>query len=166
MIQRGVLSPWVVWLAASLGAWCGHLLWFTVGRRLGTTALLSRWSGLARRVAQADRIVRAHPRTAIFLLQYLYGMRLVGAVGLGLTRLGFARFAFYEAVNCLVWAALFTAIGFSLGEAAITLFSGKLRWIWLAGSVLVLMGVFHWASSSAAGRLGGQGDDRPADQVR
>jgi membrane-associated protein len=160
LTQRGLLSPWVVWLAASLGAWCGHLLWFAVGRRLRATALVRRWPAFGRRVAQANRVVRAHPKAAIFLLQYLYGLRLVGAAGLGFTSLAFERFALYEAFNCLLWAALFTAVGLALGEAAAVLFAGWLRWIWLAASVLVLMVVLHRASASAAARLGDPGNDR------
>lgn len=153
LTQQGYLSPWVVWLSASLGAWCGHILWFSVGRRLGRTALVSRWPALGRRIAQANRIVRGHPKTAIVVLQYLYGMRLLGAVIFGFTRLSFIRFAFYEAANCLLWAALFTATGFLLGQAAVSFFSGPMRFIWIAVSVLVLMEVVRRVSTSAVSRL-------------
>jgi len=30
--EQGVLDPVRVWLAASTGAWLGHLFWFTTGR--------------------------------------------------------------------------------------------------------------------------------------
>lgn len=158
LAQRGLLSPWVVWLSAALGAWFGHLLWFSLGRRLSRTALVSRWPALARRIAQADRVVRRHPKTAIFVLQYLYGMRLIGALSLGFTSLSLLLFALFEALNCLLWAAAFTALGYALGDAAVSFFAGPLRWVWLAVSVLVLVGTLRRASASAASRLSDTGD--------
>src|SRR5437879_10913598 len=32
--EQGVLDPERVWLAASTGAWLGHLFWFTTGRAI------------------------------------------------------------------------------------------------------------------------------------
>jgi membrane-associated protein len=153
LAQRGLFSPLSVWACASAGAWCGHLMGFAAGRWLGGHRLISRSAPLSARATQVDRIVREHPRTAIFLLQYLYGLRLVGAVALGVTSLPWSRFALYEAVNCLVWAALFTTIGSVMGRAAATLLGGWLRWAWLGLSVLIVAQVLHRLSLRAAGRL-------------
>jgi membrane-associated protein len=139
---RGLLSPVGVWLTAAVGAWAGHLLWFSAGRRFGSQ-LLSRSRWLAAKSAEADRIVEAHPKTAIFLLQYLYGVRMAGALALGLTRLSWRRFSLYEAVNCLVWAALLTAVGYLVGSASAEFLHGWIRWAWAAASLLVLLAVVH-----------------------
>jgi membrane-associated protein len=157
LAARGVLSPIGVWLAASLGAWSGHLVWFFLGRRFARR-LLPRFESLAERTAEVDRIVEAHPRTAVFVLQYLYGVRMLGALALGLMRFSWRRFVLYEAVNCLVWAALFTGAGYAVGAAAERFLHGWVRWIWVAASVVVLLGVVHHVSQrSLRGRREGEG---------
>lgn len=157
LAARGVLSPIGVWLAASLGAWSGHLVWFFAGRRLGGH-LLPRFERLADETAEVDRIVEAHPRTAVFVLQYLYGVRMLGALALGMTRFSWRRFVLYEAVNCLVWAALFTGVGYAVGAAADRFLHGWVRWVWVAGSVVVLLGVLHRVSGrSLRARREGKG---------
>jgi membrane-associated protein len=146
LAERGILSPTAVWLTAAIGAWSGHLVWFSLGRRFGGR-LVSRFERLAEKTAGADRIVEAHPKTAVFLLQYLYGVRMAGALALGLTRLSWKRFALYEFVNCLVWAALITAAGYLVGAAAERFLHGWVRWIWVAVSVAILLAVAHQLSA-------------------
>lgn len=95
--------------------------------------------------------VLAHPRAAIFLLQYLYGVRMAGALALGLTRISWRRFALYEAANCLLWAALFTTAGYLLGSAAAGFLHGRVRWLWTAASLAVLLLVVRRLSARALG---------------
>jgi membrane-associated protein len=146
LAERGLLSPVGVWLTAALGAWAGHLLWFSAGRRLGRR-LLTRFRRLAAKAAEADRIVEAHPKAAIFLLQYLYGIRMAGALALGLTAFSWRRFALYQAANCLVWAALLTALGYLVGAASAEFLHGWIRWVWVTASLLVLLVIVHRLSA-------------------
>lgn len=133
---EGLFNPFSVWLTASLGAWLGHLFWFLIGRKFGSNYLLPRFK---ERVAIIDQVVRSHPKTAIFVLQYLYGVRIIGAIALGLTKLSFGRFLFYEAANCLVWAAAVGGVGYILGEAVKNVFYGWVRWVWIALSLIILL---------------------------
>ena len=89
---QGVLDPARVWLAASTGAWLGHMFWFTVGRAIRGRRLALGSAAFRARAAQVKRLIEARPVTAILLLQYLYGLRLVGAVALGLTEFSLLRF--------------------------------------------------------------------------
>ncbi len=87
-------------------------------------------------------MIEARPVTAIFLLQYLYGLRLVGAVAFGLTELSLLRFALYEIVNCLVWAGLIGGVAYLLGGLVTEIFHGWFKWIWMvasAGLVVLLL---------------------------
>src|SRR4029453_18852759 len=103
---QGVLDPVRVWLVASTGAWLGHMFWFGMGRAIRGRRLALGSASLRARGAQVERWVEARPATAILLLQYLYGLRLVGAVAFGLTKFSLLRFVLYQGVNCLVWAGL------------------------------------------------------------
>jgi len=136
---EGVLHPLGVWAVAACGAWMGHLVWFLIGRYVGRHRWLSRWAWFTRRLSEADRIIQRHPGRSIFILQYLYGTRMIGAAAFGLTHLSLRRFMWYQAANCLVWAAVIGAVGYFLGEAGGRIFHGWGRWLWLAVSVLMIV---------------------------
>ncbi len=152
LAREGLLDPVSVWWTASLGAWLGHLFWFLVGRRLGSQYLWFRFKGLNERITKADKIIQHHPGTAIFILQYLYGMRIIGAIAFGLTQLPFRRFLFYETLNCPLWAAIVESAGYLLGEVVIKIFHDWVKWIWLASSVVVLVWIFHYLKPIAFGK--------------
>ena len=139
---QGVLDPVSVWLTASTGAWVGHLCWFATGRAIRMRRLApTTWTSWAR-VVKVKRLVEARPVMVLALLQYLYGVRLIGAIAVGLTELSFSRFASYEIANCLLWAALVGGVAFLLGGIAAEIFHGWFKWIWMissAGVVLLLL---------------------------
>jgi membrane-associated protein len=140
--EQGVLDPVHVWLAASIGAWLGHLFWFIVGRAIRGHRLAPGSAAFRARIAKVKRIIEARPMVAIVLLQYLYGLRLVGAVAFGLTELSLPRFALYQIVNCLVWAGLIGGVAYLLGGFVTELFHGWFKWIWMvasAGLVVLLL---------------------------
>lgn len=132
--EEGVLDPVRVWLAASTGAWLGHLLCFAAGRAIRGRRLASGAAGVQARASKAKRLIEAHPVIAIFLLQYLYGVRIVGAVAFGLTGLSLLRFASYQIVNCLVWAGLIGGVAYLLGGVMSEIFHGWFKWIWMIAS--------------------------------
>ncbi|MEC4685062.1 MAG: DedA family protein [Nitrospirota bacterium] len=139
----GLLNPVSVWMSASLGAWTGHVFWFFIGRKFGSGYILPRLKRLGPRIEEVNRIVLNHPKAAIFILQYLYGMRVIGAMGLGITKLSFARFMLYEALNCMLWALVVFTIGYVLGETFVHVLHGWFRWAWMGLSFLVLVLFFR-----------------------
>jgi membrane-associated protein len=132
--EHGVLDPVHVWLAASIGAWLGHLFWFIAGRAIRGHRLAPGSAAFRARAAKVKRLIEARPMAAIVLLQYLYGLRLVGAVAFGLTELSLLRFALYQIVNCLVWAGLIGGVAYLLGGLVTEIFHGWFKWIWLVVS--------------------------------
>jgi len=134
----GALDPVRVWLVAAAGAWLGHLFWFAVGRTIRGRRLGPDSPSFKARVAQVKRLIEARPVTAIFLLQYLYGLRLVGAIALGLTDLSLLRFASYQIVNCLLWAAGVGGTAYLLGGLASEIFHGWFKWVWMGASAALI----------------------------
>lgn len=139
----GLLNPFSVWLTASLGAWLGHLFWFLVGRGLVDRSALSQYKWLDEQLNRIDKTIQKHPGTSIFTLQYLYGLRIIGAIAFGFTHLSFGRFLFYEALNCPLWAGLMESAGYLLGETFNRIFEGWVKWIWMGLSVVVLIFVLQ-----------------------
>lgn len=143
--EQGVLDPVRVWLAASTGAWFGHLLWFTIGRAIRGRRLAPESAAFRGRATKIKRLVEARPVTAIFLLQYLYGLRLVGAVAFGLTELSLPRFALYQIVNCLVWAGFIGGVAYLLGGLVNEIFHGWFKWVWMVASVGLVVLLLRFA---------------------
>jgi membrane protein DedA with SNARE-associated domain len=135
----GLLKPLGVWLSASFGGWSGHLFWFFIGRIFGMRSFLTRKEKIKGRLEVINKIILTRPKTAIFILQYLYGMRIIGALGFGMTSFPFSRFMCYEALNCLVWAAVVLAPAYFLGQTLMYFFRGWFRWVWLGLSILVIV---------------------------
>jgi membrane protein DedA with SNARE-associated domain len=104
------------------------------GRRLALGS-----AGFRARAAKVKRLIEARPVTAILLLQYLYGLRLVGAVALGVTEFSLLRFVLYEIVNCLVWAGLVGGVAYLLGGLVTEIFPGWFKWIWIVGSAVLVV---------------------------
>ena len=150
---EGVLSPFGVWLTALLGAWTGHLFWFSIGRTLGTRYILKRFHRYRSHFEEVNRIVLRHPKTSIFILQYLYGMRIIGALGLGLTELPLGLFLIFETVNCAFWALVIFTVGYIMGETFMHILHGWLRWLWLSLSLLVIMLLYHRLQSLLHSRI-------------
>jgi membrane-associated protein len=140
---RGDLNPIAVWAVAASGAWLGHVIWFSVGRRLGRQRILASRPQWRPALVEADGLIGRRPWTCIFALQYLYGMRLPGAVALGLTSLPMRWFMAAEAVNCLTWAALVETVGYVAGDSAGAVLQGSGWIIWVLLSALVVAVVVH-----------------------
>src|SRR5947209_19199618 len=103
---QGVLDPVRVWLTASTGAWLGHMFWFITGRVIRDRRLALGSAAFRARAAQIKRLIEDRPVTAILLLQYLYGLRLAGAVAFGLTELPLRRCVWYQTVHSLTGSGL------------------------------------------------------------
>ncbi|NOZ69459.1 MAG: hypothetical protein GXP46_09530 [Deferribacteres bacterium] len=139
LAAAGLLNPLSVWVSASVGAWAGHVFWFFAGRIFGNRYILPKSKWIRVRFAEVNRVVLERPKTAVFILQYLYGMRIIGAIAIGITDMSFARFMLYEALNCMLWAALILGAGYILEESIMQIFHGWLAWLWLGVSLTAVI---------------------------
>jgi membrane protein DedA with SNARE-associated domain len=72
---------------------------------------------MKRHFGKGVRVFERYGVTAIFLTQWLYGLRITCAVIIGMSRIALLRFLFYQALSCAVWAAIITAAGYYFGRA-------------------------------------------------
>jgi len=141
LASRGVLNPAAVWGVAACGAWLGHAIWFGVGRLLGRQRVRTLFPQWGRAIDATDLLIQRRSWTCIFSLQYLYGMRLPGAVALGMSSLPTSSFLAVEAVNCATWAALIGALGYVGGESVAAVFqqSGRMLWVCVSAAVVAVV---------------------------
>lgn len=133
---------WQTVLAAFGGAALGDAGFFLIGRRLARHAWVQR---LRARPGfdRADALVRRHPDLFVLANRYLYGMRLVGGVAAGLAQIAWWRFLLLNALSALVWALLFSGLGYLFGLGAEQLLGqalhGRLRLGLALGLVLAAL---------------------------
>ncbi|SEJ32299.1 DedA family protein [Pseudomonas sp. NFR16] len=103
----------MVW--ATLGGMIGDQILFWTGRYFGPR-LMPR---LHRQQATIDRVsglIERYPTASIFSVRFLYGMRLIGPLVIGASRLSPVRFSIINLLGAAVWAVLFVTAGYWAGE--------------------------------------------------
>jgi membrane protein DedA with SNARE-associated domain len=116
--HQGYASWWGVTLFAALVNAVVDQLWFLVGRWRGE-AVLARLPGLRGRVERLAPRLYTHRHWLIFGLRFSYGLRVAGPLALGMARVPVAEFALLNLPAALLWAALFTGLGYTFGLAVI-----------------------------------------------
>jgi len=154
--SHGLLEAPLVAATAAVGAYAGHVVFFGIGRWRGREWLFSR-PRLGRHARRADAVMVRYGWTSVFILQYLYGARMAGALLFGMSSFTLPRFLLLQTVNCATWAVLVTAAGYLLG-ATLELVAARLSWV-SAGIAVVLLGTLLWAARRRARRAGGE--ERP-----
>ena len=114
--ERGYLEIFTVALVAAAGAYTGHAFWFWLGRTQGVR-LLDRFPKMKKHFGRGIRIFERYGAPAIFITQWLYGLRVTCAVIIGISRISVIKFLVLEAITCLVWAAVISAAGYYFGRA-------------------------------------------------
>ncbi len=120
LAAAGLMEPWKVIAAGAGGAFAGHLIYFAIGRWRGMQ-IIRAVPFLNRHYDKANKILDHYAHWSIFILQYLYGTRLISAILFGCSSIGLRRFILLQIVNCLSWALIIYAGGHLLGVAAIAI---------------------------------------------
>jgi len=105
--HRGYLElPWVI-ASAFVGSLCGDQLFFYLGRRHGD-AMLARRPSWRSRVQKAAALLERFRRPFMIGFRFLYGLRTVSPLAIGLSRIPARQFFLYNAAGAILWA---TAVG-------------------------------------------------------
>jgi len=142
--ERGHLQLALVMLYAFMGAFTGHVFWFWLGRTQGVR-LLDRFPRMKHHFGRGIRMFERYGAPAIFITQWLYGLRITAAVIIGISRISAIKFLVYEAISCIVWAIVIGLAGYYFGRAVESVL-GKAAHIEKWGLlVLLLAGAGIWA---------------------
>jgi membrane protein DedA with SNARE-associated domain len=140
--HRGYLSFIGVVALAFCGGALGDQILFVVGRRHGS-ALLRRYPRLARRAEPIKRLIRQHQNLLIVGVRFMYGVRLIGPLVIGMSEVQAARFVALNLLGAALWAPLVVGTGYLFGHTLGWLFAGVERFELLAlGLLVVVLGLF------------------------
>jgi membrane protein DedA with SNARE-associated domain len=141
--ERGHLDLYLVILVAFIGAYVGHIFWFWLGRTQGVK-LLDRFPKMKKHFGKGIRMFERYGAPAIFITQWLYGLRVTCAVIIGISRISVVKFLIYEAITCMVWSIVIGGLGYYFGQA-IEAVLGRVEGIEKWGlAFLVLVAVGFW----------------------
>lgn len=150
--HQGLLKlPWVI-AAVALGGMIGDQVLYLVGRRYGDS-LLRRFSRHQKQITKARRMINRRPWLFVIGTRFMYGFRIVGPLLIGASHLPPKVFLPLNILGALVWATLFSVLGYMGGE----LISPWLHsvdkhikhLIWLALAVGLVLGVRLWLKHRA-----------------
>lgn len=73
-----------------------------------------------RKVALAHLMMRRHGSTVVFVQKYIYGIKTLIPLAMGLTKYSFKRFTAYNILATIVWSILVGYSSYILGELVLT----------------------------------------------
>jgi membrane protein DedA with SNARE-associated domain len=112
----GYLSLPIVIGVAFVGGTLGDQVGFFIGRRYGDS-LLERWPSLNTPAARVRRLIDRHSALLIVGVRFMYGLRLVGPVVIGMSDVPVWRFVVFNLIGAAIWAVAVSSAGYFFGHA-------------------------------------------------
>lgn len=116
LAHRGLLSLPLVMLIAFVAAFASDQFWFQMGRRYGRP-LIARHPEWQARLAAAQARLQRYGDVFVFGFRFIYGIRTVTPVLLGMSEYPRARFACLNLAGVAIWSVAISWAGWALGAA-------------------------------------------------
>jgi membrane protein DedA with SNARE-associated domain len=144
---HGSLSAVGVAIAATIGSVLGGSGGYWIGR-VGGRPLLERYEHLthidAGKLERAEAYFARHGVKTVFFARFVALLRIFGALFAGVARMPFPTFTLVNFAGGALWAATFSALGYTFGRN-LPLLEERIREISIGLSVLVAIGlVWLW----------------------
>lgn len=143
---RGYLwLPMIIAVAAFFG-FLGDQIFFFVGRRYGRN-LVAHFPSLQPKVARVSALLERHDAPVILAIRFLYGVRTVGPMAIGMSQVHWIRFLTFNLIGAAVWATAVASVGYGLGRGL----TGVVGWmggidddeLWFLGGLLAALVCWH-----------------------
>lgn len=154
--HQGLLRFPLVVAAVALGGMIGDQLLYLLGRRYGERILQhKRLRRYQDKIEHARTMITRHPRLFVIGTRFMYGFRVIGPLLIGASRLPPHVFLPLNIVGALIWATIFTTLGYVGGEVIApwlhALDQHLKHLVWVVGAValvwLVRFGIRRWRAS-------------------
>ncbi|ECJ4224902.1 DedA family protein [Salmonella enterica subsp. enterica] len=145
--HQGLLKFPLVAAAVALGGMMGDQLLYLLGRCYGGK-ILRRFPRYHTKIRRAQKMIQRHPYLFVIGTRFMYGFRVVGPLLIGASRLPPKIFLPLNIVGALIWALLFTALGYLGGEVIAPwlhdLDQHLRHGVWLILAIVLVVGVRWW----------------------
>jgi membrane protein DedA with SNARE-associated domain len=114
--QQGYMQlHWVI-VIAMFGGFIGDQCYFWLGRRHGPW-VLSHFPRLVPVFDRANVLIERYHEVIIVGIRFLYGLRTVGPMALGMSEVLAWRFILFNALGAVIWAIAIGSAGYLFGQA-------------------------------------------------
>ncbi|MBF7142287.1 MULTISPECIES: DedA family protein [Pseudomonas] len=140
---RGYMDINLVMLVAFFGSYAGDQLWYFLGRRHGRRLLARkpRWQTLGDRALEH---IRKHPDLWVLSFRFVYGLRTVMPVAIGLSGYPPRRYLLLNGIGAAVWSIALGQAAYHFGSVLERLLGSVKKYeLWVLG-ILLLLGVGLW----------------------
>ncbi|ECF0139913.1 DedA family protein [Salmonella enterica subsp. enterica serovar Monschaui] len=145
--HQGLLKFPLVAAAVALGGMMGDQLLYLLGRCYGGK-ILRRFPRYHTKIRRAQKMIQRHPYLFVIGTRFMYGFRVVGPLLIGASRLPPKIFLPLNIVGALIWALLFTTLGYLGGEVIAPwlhdLDQHLRHVVWLILAIVLVVGVRWW----------------------
>jgi len=139
LAHQHLMSTWLTLACATAGSGLADQMLFVAGRRYRNARWVSRATARPGFV-KALKFIERYPTSYILAFRFIYGLRLISPIAIGVSRVTTLRFTALNVAAALLWAGAFTALGYGAG-GVIETFAGRHaapRVAMLAAAALVL----------------------------
>jgi membrane protein DedA with SNARE-associated domain len=141
--HQGYLPLWQVMLAAFAGACLGDQFYFYLGRYHGR-AFLARRPAWQHHMGKATRLVERFHIWIIPVIRFLYGLRSVLCLTIGMSRVSGWTFAILNTAGVAAWAMLTCLGGYYLGRAMQVILADAKKYELAAAAVIAAVALAVW----------------------
>ena len=146
LIMAGLLAHtdnmnlYIAIFVAGLGGFAGDQIYFYIGR-FNKSYVHKKFKGQRRKFAFAHLLLQKHGWPIVFAQRYMYGMRTIIPISIGLTRYDAKMFAIINLISAWIWAAVtIVPVWYFGNEILIVLDCAKEHWYWALPIALVFGG--------------------------
>jgi membrane protein DedA with SNARE-associated domain len=124
---------------AGLGGFVGDQIYFYIGR-YNKEYIAKKFPHHNRKFALATLLLRKYGMGIVFIQRYMYGMRTILPIAIGLTRYSAKKFAIINIISAWCWAALTIVPVWYFGKEIIDLFHRLLaNWYYVLPIVFIIL---------------------------
>lgn len=140
MAHEGSMNLYLAIFVAGIGGFVGDQIYFYIGR-FNKSYVHSKFAGQRRKFALAHLLLKKYGWPIIFVQRYMYGMRTIIPISIGLTRYSGKMFAFINLISAWCWAAITIVPTWYFGEEILEVLKwAKEHWYFAAPFALIFGG--------------------------
>ncbi|CAM3113617.1 DedA family protein [Sphingomonas antarctica] len=143
LAERGMFPLAGAMIVATLGSFTADQTWYFLGRYARNSRFVTR---MKKKSLFAKALDLLHRRPVPFILgfRFVYGMRTVSPVAIGVAGIPVRRFLPLNMIAAIIWAPLFTWLGYHLGKAAFPLVRRMGGDVLIALGGIIVVGIAVW----------------------
>ena len=139
MCHTGHMVIPIAILVARLARFVGDQIYFHI-RRYNKRFIYKKLKAQGRKFAFAHLLLQKYGWPIIFVQRYLYGMRTIIPMSIGVTRYSAKTFAFINLISAMVWAAITILLAYFFGEELLALVHFGKEHYYVAIPFVVILG--------------------------